>query len=113
MQNCLKCGTKTSVYDTRLTDTGDLRRRRKCPACNYRYSTIEMLDDTNVPVRGPRKPAAEKQPVAKVKPGKPQPKESGGSKKPARLMYDDEEEDYGFSDADVMRDLGIGGTNYE
>lgn len=109
MQNCLKCGTKTLVYDTRLTDTGDLRRKRKCPACNYRYSTIEMLDDVAVPVRTPNP----EPPKAKVKVGKPQPKESGGSKKPARLMYDDEEEDYGFSDADVMRDLGIGGKNYE
>jgi len=109
MQNCLKCGTKTAVYDTRLTDTGDLRRKRKCPACNYRYTTIEMLDDIDVPVRTPNP----EPPKAKVKVGKPQPKESGGSKKPARLMYDDEEEDYGFSDADVMRDLGIGGAKYE
>ena len=104
MQNCLKCGTKTQVYDSRLTDDGSLRRKRKCPQCGARHATIEMLDETTIPFARPRQPSPPK-PQPKKKPevkGKPQPKIQGGSKKPARLMTDDDyEEDYTYT-ADEM-----------
>jgi transcriptional repressor NrdR len=40
---CPKCGyLSTRVYDTRVTNSGTLtRRRRECPSCNYRFTTIE------------------------------------------------------------------------
>lgn len=114
MQNCLKCGTKTQVYDSRLTEDGELRRKRKCPSCGARHATIEILDDVDVPFTGSRQPAPAKQPKKKPEPkGKPQPKIQGGSKKPARLMSDDDyEEDYTYTvdEMDFVRDVfGNGG----
>jgi len=107
MQNCLKCGTKTAVYDSRLTVDGDLRRKRKCPNCGFRYATIEVLDDIDVAVRGPRKlvEAAAKAPeVVQAKRGKAQPA------KKKRDLDDDMYEEYDHSSdvQDVFKELGIG-----
>lgn len=107
MQNCIKCGTKTAVYDSRLTVDGDLRRKRKCPNCGFRYATIEVLDDIDIAVRGPRKlvEAAAKPPeVVQAKRGKPQPT------KKKREDLDDMYEEYDHTSdvQDAMRDLGLG-----
>ena len=40
--NCIKCGSKSKVYDSRpYNDT--IKRRRQCKKCGTRYSTIEVL----------------------------------------------------------------------
>lgn len=39
---CPKCGKETSVLDSRR-HTGTVRRRRKCPSCQHRFSTEERL----------------------------------------------------------------------
>lgn len=107
MQNCIKCGTKTAVYDSRLTVDGDLRRKRKCPNCGFRYATIEVLDDIDIAVRGPRKlveTAAKPPEVVQAKRGKPQPT------KKKREDLDDMYEEYDHTSdvQDAMRDLGLG-----
>ena len=42
---CPKCmAWDVQVLDTRhLDDVNAIRRRRKCPHCGYRFSTIEVL----------------------------------------------------------------------
>jgi len=42
---CPKCGHKTTrVYDSRLTQNGKaVRRRRVCPKCKYRFTTLEEI----------------------------------------------------------------------
>lgn len=107
MQNCIKCGTKTAVYDSRLTVDGDLRRKRKCPNCGFRYATVEILDDIDIAVRGPRKlveTAAKPPEVVQAKRGKPQPT------KKKREDLDDMYEEYDHTSdvQDAMRDLGLG-----
>ena len=107
MQNCIKCGTKTAVYDSRLTVDGDLRRKRKCPNCGFRYATIEVLDDIDIAVRGPRKlveTAAKPPEVVQAKRGKPQPT------KKKREDLDDMYEEYDHTSdvQDAMRELGLG-----
>jgi hypothetical protein len=46
--NC-ECGKQTEVIDSRLSLANTIRRRRKCPICGRRFSTIEIaaepLDD--------------------------------------------------------------------
>lgn len=114
MQNCLKCGTKTQVYDSRLTEDGSLRRKRKCPKCGARHATIEMLDDIDVPFAGPREPSPPKQKKKPEPKGKPQPKIQGGSKKPARLMTDDDyEEDYTYTADEMDFVRGVFGNSGE
>lgn len=43
---CPSCGHKdTSVVDSRLNSDGDsIRRRRKCPKCEERFTTYEYID---------------------------------------------------------------------
>lgn len=45
MSDCLKCGGKTDVKETRLSDHGLLRRRRKCRQCGFKFSTREIPYD--------------------------------------------------------------------
>lgn len=40
--NCLQCGSKTRVVDSRLVE-GVCRRRRACPVCGYRFTTKERV----------------------------------------------------------------------
>jgi transcriptional regulator NrdR family protein len=41
---CPVCGRKQSqILDTRVMFWGNVYRRRICPACKYRWSTIEVL----------------------------------------------------------------------
>ncbi len=43
--HCPKCShPSTRVYDSRLTQNGRaVRRRRVCPKCNYRFTTVEEI----------------------------------------------------------------------
>lgn len=50
--NCLTCGGKTKVIDSRLADA-TCRRRRVCLVCGFRFSTqeqAETLEATEAPV---------------------------------------------------------------
>lgn len=98
MQNCLKCGSKTAVYDSRADEEGNLRRKRKCLKCGARHATVEMLDDL-IPDHVPKEKSEPK--VKKAKPqGKPRAVSQGGSKKPVR-HEDDVYEDDGFDADDI------------
>ena len=59
--NCIKCGGKSSVYDSRPSED-TIMRRRQCKKCKTRYSTIEILK-TNKPELVVQKPIVESKPV--------------------------------------------------
>lgn len=42
---CPNCGARTDVKDSRATQEGYIRRRRKCKNCTNRFTTIESLDN--------------------------------------------------------------------
>jgi hypothetical protein len=43
---CQACGDTSEVIDSRLSVDGDsIRRRRRCKACNYRFTTLEARVD--------------------------------------------------------------------
>lgn len=44
---CPKCGSDSYVIETRTVGdgSGEIRRRRVCSKCGYRYSTREILYD--------------------------------------------------------------------
>lgn len=39
------CGGKVEVIDSRLREDGSIRRRRECPDCHCRFTTIEVTQD--------------------------------------------------------------------
>ena len=43
MMKCPKCKGKTKVLDSRRKSDNNIRRRRECVKCSYRFSTIEIL----------------------------------------------------------------------
>lgn len=47
MSNCVRCGGKTMVHDSRPTATSDLRRRRRCTQCGFRFTTLEIPTTTH------------------------------------------------------------------
>lgn len=40
---CPKCYGKTYVYDTRPRSDENIRRRRSCTECGYKFTTVECL----------------------------------------------------------------------
>lgn len=42
---CPQCGGHTDVYDSRLNTQKLIRRRRSCRACDFRFATIEVLNE--------------------------------------------------------------------
>lgn len=38
---CVKCGGRTLVWDTRPSLDGPIHRRRECVYCGHRFKTIE------------------------------------------------------------------------
>jgi transcriptional regulator NrdR family protein len=44
---CPKCRKRTDVYDSRINTLGQLRRKRTCRACGWRFATIEVMDTGN------------------------------------------------------------------
>ncbi len=49
---CRKCGFEsTKVVDSRITDHGNaIRRRRECEKCEYRFTTFERVQASNLMV---------------------------------------------------------------
>lgn len=49
---CIQCGTlKDKVIDSRMSQDGTtIRRRRICLACDYRYTTYEQIERTELQV---------------------------------------------------------------
>lgn len=65
---CPQCGGRTDVYDSRLNTQKLIRRRRSCRACDFRFATIEVLNEYH-PLGKKEKPDA---PIPKPpKPPKP------------------------------------------
>lgn len=42
MSSCSKCGGASSVYDSRMRDTGVIVRRRRCLKCGEKWTTAEV-----------------------------------------------------------------------
>ena len=40
---CPRCGGRAVVVDSRTYPTGEVRRRRKCRRCGFRFSTLEAV----------------------------------------------------------------------
>jgi len=59
--NCIKCGGKSGVYDSRPFEN-TIMRRRECKKCKTRYYTIEVLK--------PEKETVVKKKVVETKPPK-------------------------------------------
>lgn len=53
MTSLCTCGGDSDVLDSRPDHKGVIRRRRKCKACNARWSTVEVLTGTLAPVHQP------------------------------------------------------------
>jgi transcriptional regulator NrdR family protein len=47
--NCLMCGGKTRVLDSRMAGATS-RRRRECMECGYRFYTREVAEEVGAPV---------------------------------------------------------------
>jgi transcriptional repressor NrdR len=64
--HCPFCAeTDTRVSDSRLSDTGDaVRRRRRCPSCDRRFTTYERYDQGPLYIR---KGDGSRQPFERVK----------------------------------------------
>jgi transcription repressor NrdR-like protein len=41
-RHCAQCGQQSDVIDSRPTQHGFIRRRRMCPACQCRWTTLEL-----------------------------------------------------------------------
>jgi transcriptional regulator NrdR family protein len=103
---CPNCGTRTGVYDTRISFDGQLRRKRLCGKCGHRYATIEVLDNKRGLIR--QKKVKEVKPV---KPKAPVQKKAQVVKKETNKLgeidYFESSLDEDFRD--VARELGIRG----
>lgn len=42
VRRCPRCGAEGYVIDSRLNAAGEIRRRRRCPECDRRWSTVEI-----------------------------------------------------------------------
>ena len=60
--NCIKCGAKSRVYESR-PEGETMMRRRECLICKTRYQTIEVLK----PIKQVLKKKPEKKPEKKPK----------------------------------------------
>lgn len=60
---CPNCGCWSAVIRTRETPGNGKRRRRECPECGYRFSTIEQIireDENHAEKAKPDKPAVQR-----------------------------------------------------
>jgi transcriptional regulator NrdR family protein len=64
---CPQCGGRTDVYDSRLNSQKLIRRRRSCRSCDFRFATLETLNEDH-PLGTKEKPNASTPRVAKPKP---------------------------------------------
>lgn len=109
---CIACNSDTDVYDSRLLEGNQFRRKRKCRSCGCRFSTFEVLEgrltarpprpDKPKPAPKPKRvrlPKAERSRVKSIKPRKPE---------------DDFDFDYNDLNEEIMdvaRELGINRFN--
>lgn len=107
MYKCPNCSKRTDVYDSRISHLGQVRRKRSCNSCGFRFATIEVLDGELPQAAEPRKEAA---PEPTHLP-KPKPKVVRGKRESKRRLDDEDfyEAPYPDDIRDVVRDLGIGG----
>ena len=49
--NCPTCGGQTRVYDS-TAQADNIKRRRKCLTCDYRFTTVEIDMDMYNTMRG-------------------------------------------------------------
>ena len=109
---CPKCGTRTNVYDSRISYEGTTRRKRLCPSCSHRFATIEVLDTERALHSKPGKPSKQKveKPAKRIK---EKPNARQGKSKTTRRPRDEQDPlDYSPWEEDfeeVVRDLGIDG----
>jgi len=67
--NCIKCGKKSKVYNSR-PHQDSIKRHRKCLKCGHRYATLEVLFTVEeLPEPKPKSPKLRlvKKPVRKKK----------------------------------------------
>lgn len=67
--NCIKCGNKSKVYDSR-PHKDSVKRHRQCLKCGHRYATLEvMFIVEELPKAEPKPPKLKlvKKPVRKKK----------------------------------------------
>ena len=43
-RKCPKCGGDSRVYGTRETQSGQIRRNRKCVNCGFKFITLETYE---------------------------------------------------------------------
>lgn len=107
MQNCPKCTAKTDVYDSRLNEEGNLRRKRLCRTCSYRFATVEILDtDRPLLQASERKPKVPK-PETPAKPKKPvAAKQVKVTKERKVRRFDDDDYQFGSAFEEELFDVG-------
>lgn len=101
MLPCPKCKSRTDVYDSRFNPLNQLRRKRICPKCAYRFATLEVLDKQNVLSQ-----VKDRNVKAKVEQVKPPPKtlnikRAKGEAKPRNNFVDPDELLYENNDSVV------------
>ena len=100
---CTACATETTVLSTRSQETG-IYRRRECPACGARFSTMEQAVGLKP---GPKPSTSDLRPARPVA-AKPAPRSTA----PARRLNDrcmrTEPHDY----TDDLREAGIDTTHF-
>ena len=107
---CPKCKVRTDVYDSRINPLGQLRRKRSCHACGWRFATIEVTDTENplrqLDERPEPRPEKVREPKA-VKPQKPkkEPKPVKTKDLRQRKVRSFDDEDFEESSYQVPDDL--------
>lgn len=101
---CASCQTETTVLESRRRDDGTYRRR-ECPTCGSRFSTMETLVGLK-PGPKSQKPEAPARP-AKLKGIKPAPPKAAPVRRVDDFWLRNETHDY----RDDLKELGIDTTD--
>jgi transcriptional regulator NrdR family protein len=94
---CPQCGGRTDVYDSRLNTQNLIRRRRACRACDFRFATIEVMNEYQ-PLGKKEKPDA---PIPRVVKPKREPRPRQEKEKVRRSVERSGEKPRGF-DEDIV-----------
>lgn len=110
---CPKCGTRTNVYDSRISFEGQTRRKRECPSCSFRFATIEVLDTDRALHTKPGKPPKPKKekPARPIKNSAPKRSTAKDIKRPRPEEDSLEPTSWDEDFYDVARELGIEGLD--
>lgn len=106
---CIACKGETDVYDSRLLEGNQFRRKRRCRSCAARFSTLEVLEG-RLATPAPRVA----KPEPKQKPKRPKvhaPKREAKPIKPRRPEddFDFEMAEFNAELRDIANELGIEG----